>query len=387
MSRPLSWSIAVAAYLIRGGRFVEEGRVMFSMTFWLLSVLVPLQILLGDLHGLNTLAYQPAKSRSNRIPLGNSKSRSTRTFRYSRMRPMERTATRSKSQSLEALSWRTILSAVIKGLKDLADPGSPSGRDLVLSPSASWSGILSAHHAWTCSDELVVRFTAGAFRHFLVFSEHCMHCSVRFCRRGGRVDHRRRSVASLWTVYRFSAPRISDFAIADGRGRPNFPRWIYRWCISSCFLRGFLIMGRLVRRGPIEAALTIAQLKAVDLSSDPPADRSREARAMNSIVLDTVPIWTLLSRCWRIFIHFVDGFDLGVGMLFGLAPDTPSRNLVMNSIAPIWDGNETWLVLGGLALLAAFPLAFAIIIPAVYFPISDHASALYLAALASNSLS
>ena len=52
---------AVAAYLIRGGRFVEEGRVMFSMTLWLLSILVPLQILLGDLHGLNTLEYQPAK--------------------------------------------------------------------------------------------------------------------------------------------------------------------------------------------------------------------------------------------------------------------------------------------------------------------------------------
>jgi cytochrome d ubiquinol oxidase subunit I len=52
---------AVAAYLIRGGRFVEEGRVMFSMTLWLLSALVPLQVLLGDLHGLNTLEHQPAK--------------------------------------------------------------------------------------------------------------------------------------------------------------------------------------------------------------------------------------------------------------------------------------------------------------------------------------
>ena len=50
-------------------------------------------------------------------------------------------------------------------------------------------------------------------------------------------------------------------------------------------------------------------------------------------------------------------------------PTTPTRDLVMNSIAPVWDGNETWLVLGGLGLLAAFPLAFAIIIPAVYFPI------------------
>jgi len=58
-----------------------------------------------------------------------------------------------------------------------------------------------------------------------------------------------------------------------------------------------------------------------------------------------------------------------VGILFPFAPDEQSRDLMMNSVAPIWDGNETWLVLGGIALLAAFPLAFAIIIPAVYFPI------------------
>ena len=55
-----------------------------------------------------------------------------------------------------------------------------------------------------------------------------------------------------------------------------------------------------------------------------------------------------------------DGFDLGAGMLYNFMPDTRSRNLVMNAIAPVWDGNETWLVLGGVALLAAFPLAFAI---------------------------
>jgi cytochrome d ubiquinol oxidase subunit II len=90
---------------------------------------------------------------------------------------------------------------------------------------------------------------------------------------------------------------------------------------------------------------------------------------MTPVVLDTVPVWTIILGVGVFFYVLLDGFDLGVGMLFGLAPDTPSRNLVMNSIAPIWDGNETWLVLGGLALLAAFPLAFAIIIPAVYFPI------------------
>src|SRR6202000_3102901 len=86
-------------------------------------------------------------------------------------------------------------------------------------------------------------------------------------------------------------------------------------------------------------------------------------------VLDFVPIWTLILGMAVFFYVLLDGFDLGVGILFGLAPDTESRNTIMNSIAPIWDGNETWLVLGGLGLLAAFPIAFAIIIPAVYFPI------------------
>jgi cytochrome d ubiquinol oxidase subunit II len=85
--------------------------------------------------------------------------------------------------------------------------------------------------------------------------------------------------------------------------------------------------------------------------------------------LDLVPIWTVILGMAVFFYVLLDGFDLGVGILFGFAPDTPSRNTIMDSVAPIWDGNETWLVLGSLGLLAAFPLAFAIIIPAVYFPI------------------
>ena len=88
-----------------------------------------------------------------------------------------------------------------------------------------------------------------------------------------------------------------------------------------------------------------------------------------SQVLDFVPLWTLILGMAVFFYVLFDGFDLGVGMLFGLAPDATSRNTIMNTIAPVWDGNETWLVFGGLGLLAAFPLAFAIIIPAVYFPI------------------
>ena len=84
--------------------------------------------------------------------------------------------------------------------------------------------------------------------------------------------------------------------------------------------------------------------------------------------LDLVPIWTLILGVGVFFYVLLDGFDLGVGMLYGAAP-ADSKEMVMNSIAPIWDGNETWLILGGVGLLAVFPLAFAIIIPAVYFPI------------------
>src|ERR1051325_5409215 len=86
-------------------------------------------------------------------------------------------------------------------------------------------------------------------------------------------------------------------------------------------------------------------------------------------MIDFVPLWTLILGFGVFLYVLLDGFDLGVGILYGFAPGKDARNLVMNSIAPIWDGNETWLVLGVLGLLAAFPLAFTIIIPAVYFPI------------------
>jgi cytochrome d ubiquinol oxidase subunit II len=81
-----------------------------------------------------------------------------------------------------------------------------------------------------------------------------------------------------------------------------------------------------------------------------------------------VPIWTVILGLGVFIYVSLDGFDLGVGMLHGLVQPS-QRATVMNSIAPFWDGNETWLILGGVGLLAAFPVAFAIIIPAVYFPI------------------
>jgi cytochrome d ubiquinol oxidase subunit II len=65
----------------------------------------------------------------------------------------------------------------------------------------------------------------------------------------------------------------------------------------------------------------------------------------------------------------LDGFDLGIGILFPFYPSEAERDQVMNSVAPFWDGNETWLVLGGVTLWAAFPKAFSVILPAMYLPV------------------
>jgi cytochrome d ubiquinol oxidase subunit II len=88
-----------------------------------------------------------------------------------------------------------------------------------------------------------------------------------------------------------------------------------------------------------------------------------------SAPLDFVPVWTFILG-FAVFMYvLLDGFDLGVGILFRAAPGDEARDVMVNSVAPVWDGNETWLVLGGIALLAAFPVAFGIIIPALYFPL------------------
>jgi cytochrome d ubiquinol oxidase subunit II len=87
------------------------------------------------------------------------------------------------------------------------------------------------------------------------------------------------------------------------------------------------------------------------------------------MALDIVPLWAGILALAVFMYVLLDGFDLGVGILFPFAADDASRDQMMASVAPIWDGNETWLVMGGVALFAAFPLAFAIIMPAVYFPI------------------
>ena len=88
------------------------------------------------------------------------------------------------------------------------------------------------------------------------------------------------------------------------------------------------------------------------------------------MTLDLPLIWAVIIAGAVGLYVLLDGFDLGVAILFPLARTDADRDVMMNTIAPVWDGNETWLVLGGGGLLAAFPLAYAVLLPALYLPVT-----------------
>ncbi|WP_121632063.1 cytochrome d ubiquinol oxidase subunit II [Tropicibacter alexandrii] len=88
------------------------------------------------------------------------------------------------------------------------------------------------------------------------------------------------------------------------------------------------------------------------------------------MALDLAFIWAGLIAFAVLVYVVLDGFDLGIGILFPFAKTEGDRDLMMNSVAPVWDGNETWLVLGGGGLFAVFPLAYAVVMPALYMPIT-----------------
>ena len=87
------------------------------------------------------------------------------------------------------------------------------------------------------------------------------------------------------------------------------------------------------------------------------------------MAIDLPLIWAGVLAVAVLLYVLLDGFDLGIGMLFPFAGSDRERDQMMASIAPVWDGNETWLVLGGGGLMIAFPSAYAILMPALYLPV------------------
>ncbi|MBS9427008.1 cytochrome d ubiquinol oxidase subunit II [Photorhabdus akhurstii] len=86
--------------------------------------------------------------------------------------------------------------------------------------------------------------------------------------------------------------------------------------------------------------------------------------------IDLPLIWFIIIVFSIMMYIVMDGFDLGIGLLYPTVKSDKDRDLMMNSVAPVWDGNETWLVLGGAGLFGAFPLAYAVILDALTIPLT-----------------
>jgi len=86
--------------------------------------------------------------------------------------------------------------------------------------------------------------------------------------------------------------------------------------------------------------------------------------------IDLPLLWAIIIGFGLMMYVVMDGFDLGIGILFPFVAAREDRDTMVNTVAPVWDGNETWLVLGGAALMAAFPLAYAVILSALYLPLA-----------------
>ena len=85
--------------------------------------------------------------------------------------------------------------------------------------------------------------------------------------------------------------------------------------------------------------------------------------------IDLPLIWAVIIIFGVMMYVVMDGFDLGIGMLFPFVKGEQDRDVMMNTVAPEWDGNETWLILGGAGLFGAFPMAYAVVLEALYLPL------------------
>jgi cytochrome d ubiquinol oxidase subunit II len=85
--------------------------------------------------------------------------------------------------------------------------------------------------------------------------------------------------------------------------------------------------------------------------------------------IDLPIIWAIIIAFGLMMYVVMDGFDLGIGLLFPFVPARDDRDTMVNTVAPVWDGNETWLAFGGAALMAAFPLAYSVLLSALYIPL------------------
>ena len=345
---------AVGAWHLRRDAQNQAARLMFSMAMWMAVVVAPIQILAGDQHGLNTLDHQPAKIAALE---GDWETRPGTPLILFGMPDManERTDWAVEIPHLGALILTHTWDGAIKGLKEFPPQDRPN------SPVVFWAfrimvglGLLmAAVGVWAAWLRLRGRLYASPWlrRAVLAMAPSGLH------RAAGRLDRHRGGTPAVHRLWPAAHRRQRVAGRAAGRrgvaGR-------LRRCVCD----------RVRRRLPLPAppgapAADGGRDRTRARRADPQRRHHAGRRAAGPAMMLTV-IWAGLIAFAVLAYVLLDGFDLGVGILFAVERRDEDRDVMLNSIAPVWDGNETWLVFGGGGLFAMFPLAYAVIMPALY---------------------
>src|ERR1700730_1658451 len=109
----------------------------------------------------------------------------------------------------------------------------------------------------------------------------------------------------------------------------------------------------------------VLHASSADRCRAPPIRSTSEA----PMTIDLPTIWAGIIGLGVFLYLLLDGFDLGIGLLFPFFDLEGEREVMLNTVAPVWDGNETWLVFGGACLYGVFPVAYSTLLPAVYLPV------------------
>ena len=343
---------------------------MFSITLWLLSVLVPLQIFIGDQHGLNTLEHQPAKLAAIEAHWETGSSVPLILFAI----PDDEAETNHftiEVPYLGSLILTHSLDGTVKGLKDFpADQRPPVALPFFAFRIMVGIGLLMLG---LVDVELVAALAGPLFEARSSCAPASRSAPLGFI-----------AVLAGWTTTEvgrqpwivYGLMRTADAVSPSLTGQDVLMSLIFYVIVYLIiFPAGRVDHGAHRQQGA--GSCRSAGRRGDRRRAAEQADHrgtARQGRGMMDSIVSFVPVWATILAAGIFLYVLLDGFDLGVGILYGFEPDLQSRNLVMNSIAPIWDGNETWLVLGGLALARRLSAGFRDHHPGAVFPRAAHAA-------------
>ena len=350
-----------ALHLLRDAT-LPASRIMFSMAMWMAALVAPLQIVAGDFHGLNTLEHQPAKVAAMEGHFETHAGAPLILFGWPDME-QERTRYAVEVPKLGSLILTHDWNGTVRGLKEWPREDRPNAAIVFWSFRVMVGAGLAMLAIGMWSLALRVRRRLYDQPWLLRASVALSPIGIVAVIAGWITTEVGRQPYTVYGLLRTAESASSIDAAAVGASLAAFAIVYF-----AVFGAGAFYMLRLMSKPP-ELSGPEFDAGPSDACKRPHARTGHGQGAARMMHLDLALIWAGLLAFAVLAYVVLDGFDLGVGILFPFMPEEKQRDEMMNSVAPVWDGNETWLVLGGGGLFAVFPLAYAIIMPALYAPV------------------